>query len=180
MSHDWKYSSEDNAAEKCPECHAEVAAEILSMPAGSPHRQLYVENDCSVCHRNESAGFEPGTMHTVTLPECTWCHNTTEPERDGDGVYGIKNLSASTEAHKPMYENATGWVHDPGKNRACLACHTRATVEVIFNRPQWYNFTIDSSWAITNVDTGPLHQGGSYTINFTTNDLGKHYWLEYI
>jgi len=175
-SHDWTYGV---TADKCTECHADIEAEILSMPAGYPHRALYVANNCSVCHINSTAGYVAGTNHSGTVPECTWCHNASEPERDGDGVYGIQNLTATTEAHFPMWDDALGSDHDPGKNEPCLACHTRTKVNVIFNRPQWYNYSIDQSWSITGVTSGATYEGGNYTLSFVNPDLGKHYWMPY-
>jgi predicted CxxxxCH...CXXCH cytochrome family protein len=177
-SHDWKYDYDSPSSEKCPECHDEVETEILSMPGGSPHRAGYVSEGCSYCHLNSTVGFTQDN-HTGLIPECQDCHPTTEPERDGDNEYGTQNITAPYEAHFPLYDNATSTDHDPGKNRACMACHTRVDVKIRFNRPQWYNFTISSAYAITSLEQGPQFDGGNFNISYSTSDLGKHYYLDY-
>jgi hypothetical protein len=176
--HDWKYDYSSPSTEKCPTCHDEIDAEILSMPGGSPHRAGYVAEGCGYCHLNATVGYTQEN-HTGLMPECQDCHPTTEPERDGDSEFGTMNITATYEAHKPMYDSVSGTDHDPGKNRACMACHTRVDIQVRFNRPQWYNFTISSAWAITTVEQGPQFDGGDFNISFSTSELGKHYYLDY-
>jgi predicted CxxxxCH...CXXCH cytochrome family protein len=177
-SHDWQYDYSSSSTEKCTLCHEEIEAEILSMPSGAPHRASYVAYGCSFCHVNTTIGAGVGN-HSGFMPECQDCHPETEPERDGDSEYGTLNFTSSWEAHKQLYDDVTGTDHDPGKNQACMACHTRVDVIVRYNRPQWYNFTISSSWTVTNVDTGPQYDGGEYSIEYSTSDLGKHYFLAY-
>ncbi len=178
-SHTWFFDYDSDTSYKCPDCHTGIEAEILSMPGGSPHRALYVNNNCSVCHLNMTIGWVPIGNHSGFIPQCQGCHPDTEPERDGDSEKGTQNLSALTEAHRLMYENAPDTDIDPGTNGACLACHSRANLTVSFNRTKWYNFTIDSDWTISQVQNGPMFNAGTYDINYASNtDLGKHFWMK--
>lgn len=115
------YSGAD--AVQCKNCHANVQAELVP---GKPHAAL---TDCKGCHTDGSITVNAtqgggggkyggkGATHAAKINECIVCH-TAVPS----------NITATGEAHTPMYANASiqSNVGLTGKDEACVACHTAA------------------------------------------------------
>ena len=141
--HDW------NTGKACLDCHDDVGQEFTDMlgtPGVEPHEGL----SCTDCHQNVSADFDD--QHAATLPNCTSCHSTV-----------ITNMSYDTEAHKEMLYNAGSSIYNKGPNEACIVCHTGFDVNTTFKRPDYFNFTVDSSYSITNVEVSTTTHQNTYT-----------------
>ncbi|MCK5038299.1 MAG: cytochrome c3 family protein, partial [Thermoplasmata archaeon] len=141
--HDW------DTGKQCLECHTDIGLEFTNMlgtPAIEPHEGM----NCLDCHQNVSADFT--VEHASTLPNCTSCHPTV-----------ATNMSYDTEAHKDLFTNAEGEGWGKGPNEACIVCHTGFDVSTSFERPDFYNFTIDVTYSITNVESSIATHTNTYT-----------------
>ena len=141
--HDW------NTGRECLECHTEIGDEFSDMLVTAdiePHENMV----CTDCHQDMGLGFDD--EHGANLPECAGCHLTV-----------ATNLSYDTEAHKQLYVNAVSDDWAEGGNEACIVCHTGFDVNSTFERPDYYNFTVDNTYSITNVEVSSTTHLNTYT-----------------
>ncbi len=141
--HDW------NSGKACDDCHADVSQEFTNM-LGTPGIEPHEGMTCPDCHQDVTAEY--GDEHAATLPTCISCHPTV-----------ATNISYATEAHSELFSNAPNSIYNRGPNEACIVCHTGFDVNVTFLRPDFYNFTVDVNYAITNVETSTSTHENTYT-----------------
>ncbi len=122
--HEWQVQRD------CADCHDDIQAELDST---SIHATLA----CTDCHRNSTLNFT--AEHAGVIEECEACHLPSKTKYQSPN--GTKELNLTTEAHQQMYQNATADDTMPGANEACIACHTAFNVEILWRRPEFYNFT---------------------------------------
>ncbi len=141
----------------CLDCHTDIGQEFTDM-VGTAGIEPHEGFSCTDCHQNVSADL--GDEHAATLPTCTSCHPTV-----------ATNMSYDSEAHKDLFTNAAGIAYNKGPNEACIVCHTGFDVSTTFERPDFYNFTIDSTYSITSVETS----SSTHTNTYAWTKVGEYH-----
>jgi len=146
----------------CAKCHSDIITEIQS---GSYHKSLIAGSptDCKACHTtskinstliplgnqsgNQTVGVDVGldiangrftrsngtnitgyTLHAAVTVECISCHTA---------------VNFTDDPHRTFADNASSNTWLRGSNEACIACHTKAKIEMTWIRKGGYNYTYD-------------------------------------
>jgi hypothetical protein len=149
--HDWQVQR------PCADCHADIENDLNSTTI---HSTLA----CTDCHLNATLNYSD--EHAGVVEECEACHLPTNTKYDDPN--GTKELNYSTESHRRMYQNATQDSTMPGANEACIACHTRFNLELVWKRPEFYNYTFVDYTQITD-----FQANGQRNLYYTRIEAGR-------
>jgi len=134
---------------ECMDCHGIPADD------GYWNHWSYAEYSgrCYLCHGG--SGYYRG--HYITIPS-RGCYN----DFISAGGFGLGTTSTDTgehAAHKTFVLGAINNTHMEGANEACLACHTRMSVEIWFNVTTEAKITVNNSytssysyWNVTGIE----------------------------
>jgi len=176
-THTWTEISSAGNTIICTDCHSTIQNELDN---SSIHSGL----NCEDCHRftgtgitfasgDGGTGSTPGKeAHAAYTPQCLDCHGAGGYAKQAP-AFNKTDYGSNVSAHKPLVKQSLDYDLSVGENEACLACHTNYSIKNVFNRPEYFDFTLE----FDHMDlTFTIHEiAGPNTTTISKSDSGaKH------
>jgi hypothetical protein len=170
-----QHSFYDRGTSECLKCHGDIRHELDS----SAHHPGFT---CENCHISDT---DSNLTHgNVVSPECMDCHgNPPGVVIDANGNMLVaptakifSDKAPNEESHSPFVESAKSSSFMKGENEACIACHTKKSLEISMIIADTYKFDAnritDSTWQLANFQRS-IETTGSLLIQ-SPGSIGEH------